>query len=179
MHKSFHNIKNNTPCFLLCTSTFTAPYPHTLHICFICRYLNDLSTGTSLDFSCLISSHRYIQCLATGRSSFLWLWNFVDHTHESLWITNVTLIVYVPVRIRGIPIPLSTTIATGFFIEIISSCDVFPATTANELCVFQDTHPDSKVHGTNVGPIWGRQDPGGPHVGPVNFVICAMISLER
>ena len=31
--------------------------------------------------------------------------------------------------------------------------------------------PDSKVHGTNMGPIWGRQDPGGPHVGPVNFAI--------
>ena len=32
-------------------------------------------------------------------------------------------------------------------------------------------NPDSKVHGTNMGPIWGRQDPGGPHVGPVNFAI--------
>ena len=31
--------------------------------------------------------------------------------------------------------------------------------------------PDSKVHGANMGPIWGRQDPGGPHVGPVNFAI--------
>ena len=31
--------------------------------------------------------------------------------------------------------------------------------------------PDSKVHGANVGPIWGRQDPGGPHVGPMNFAI--------
>ena len=31
--------------------------------------------------------------------------------------------------------------------------------------------PDSKVHGANTGPIWGRQDPGGPHVGPMNFVI--------
>ena len=26
--------------------------------------------------------------------------------------------------------------------------------------------PDSKVHGANMGPIWGRRDPGGPHVGP-------------
>ena len=26
--------------------------------------------------------------------------------------------------------------------------------------------PDSKVHGANMGPIWGRQDPGGPHAGP-------------
>ena len=30
-------------------------------------------------------------------------------------------------------------------------------------------YPDSKVHGANMGPIWGRQDPGGPHVGPLNF----------
>ena len=31
--------------------------------------------------------------------------------------------------------------------------------------------PDSKVHGANMGPIWGRQDPAGPHVGPMNFAI--------
>ena len=31
--------------------------------------------------------------------------------------------------------------------------------------------PDSKVRGANMGPIWGRQDPGGPHVGPMSFVI--------
>ena len=31
--------------------------------------------------------------------------------------------------------------------------------------------PDSKVHGANMGHIWGRQDPGGPHVGPMNFAI--------
>ena len=28
-----------------------------------------------------------------------------------------------------------------------------------------------KVHGANMGPIWGRQDPGGPHVGPMNLAI--------
>ena len=32
-------------------------------------------------------------------------------------------------------------------------------------------YPNSKVHGANMGPIWGRQDPGGPHVGPMNFAI--------
>ena len=31
--------------------------------------------------------------------------------------------------------------------------------------------PDNKVHGANIGPIWGRQDPGGPHVGPMNLAI--------
>ena len=23
----------------------------------------------------------------------------------------------------------------------------------------------------SMGPIWGRQDPGGPHVGPMNFAV--------
>ena len=31
--------------------------------------------------------------------------------------------------------------------------------------------PDSKVHEANMGPIWRRQDPCGPHVGPMNFAI--------
>ena len=33
----------------------------------------------------------------------------------------------------------------------------------------QSHYPDSTVHGANMGPIWGRQDQGGPHVGPMNF----------
>ena len=35
--------------------------------------------------------------------------------------------------------------------------------------------PESKVHGANMGPIWGRQDPDGPHVGPLNFAIWGTI----
>ena len=31
------------------------------------------------------------------------------------------------------------------------------------------TIADRKIHGANMGPIWGRQDPGGPHVGPMSF----------
>ena len=33
------------------------------------------------------------------------------------------------------------------------------------------THPDSKVHGANMGPTWGRQNSCGPHVGPMNLDI--------
>ena len=29
--------------------------------------------------------------------------------------------------------------------------------------------PDSEVHGANMGPTWGRQEPGGPHVDHVNL----------
>ena len=37
---------------------------------------------------------------------------------------------------------------------------------------------DSKVHGANMGPIWGRQDSGGPHDGPMNFAMWDLISFE-
>ena len=36
--------------------------------------------------------------------------------------------------------------------------------------------PDSKVHEANMGPIWGRQDPDGPHVGPMNLDIWGHVS---
>ena len=38
-------------------------------------------------------------------------------------------------------------------------------------CSNSRAFPGSKVHGANMGPIWGRQDPGGRHVGPMNFAI--------
>ena len=31
--------------------------------------------------------------------------------------------------------------------------------------------PDSKVHGTSMGPTSGQQDPGGPHVAYMNLSI--------
>ena len=38
-----------------------------------------------------------------------------------------------------------------------------------------DTFHASRFHGTNMGPIWGRQDLGRPHVGPMNFAICVAL----
>ena len=38
--------------------------------------------------------------------------------------------------------------------------------------------PDSKVNVANVGPIWGRQDPGGFHVGPMNLAIWVLQIME-
>ena len=37
--------------------------------------------------------------------------------------------------------------------------------------VAYNNNPDSKVHEANMGPTWGRQGPGGPHVGPMNFAV--------
>ena len=47
-------------------------------------------------------------------------------------------------------------------------------------CEFQQIHtvyPDSKIHGANIGPTWGRQDPGGPHVGHMNLAIWVLIHI--
>ena len=38
------------------------------------------------------------------------------------------------------------------------------------LAIWITNIPDSKVHGANMGPIWDRQDPGVPSVGPMNLV---------
>ena len=51
---------------------------------------------------------------------------------------------------------------------------VFWHTCVSDNKMLTDTafnYPDSKVHGANMGPIWGRQDPGGPHVSSMNFFI--------
>ena len=37
--------------------------------------------------------------------------------------------------------------------------------------LYMDDFPESKNYGANMGPTWGRQDPGGPHVGPMNLAI--------
>ena len=40
-----------------------------------------------------------------------------------------------------------------------------PRTNLLQKVKYVITTPDSKVHGAYMGPTWGRQDPGGPHVG--------------
>ena len=42
-----------------------------------------------------------------------------------------------------------------------------PVVMATDLILPNDSY--SKVHGANMGPNWGRQDPGGSHVGPMNL----------
>ena len=39
--------------------------------------------------------------------------------------------------------------------------------------------PDSKVYGAYMGPSWGRQDPDGPHVGPMILAIWGVMALMQ
>ena len=52
--------------------------------------------------------------------------------------------------------------------------ELLPREFYGPMVVFVSFHiiPDSKIQGANKGPIWGPQDPGGPHVGPMNLDIC-------
>ena len=58
-----------------------------------------------------------------------------------------------------------------FYYQISSCFDIFLLCSPWITHVHTHHYPDSKVHGANMGPIWGRQDPGGPHVGPMDFAI--------
>ena len=56
---------------------------------------------------------------------------------------------------------------------VLSVCNTMDADTAATQGTSHsiDLGLDSKVHGANMGSIWGRQDPGGPHVCPMNIAI--------
>ena len=60
-------------------------------------------------------------------------------------------------------------------------CALLSLTMSWFCCSHHRTSPDSRGHGANMEPIWGRQDPGGPHVGPMNLAIwvclCRLIML--
>ena len=45
------------------------------------------------------------------------------------------------------------------------------AVRARRVWTLAESIPGSKVHVANMGPTWGRQDPGGPHVGSMNRAI--------
>ena len=65
------------------------------------------------------------------------------------------------------------------FISSSAGWYAFPCDWAQFTCMYdRHYHPDSKVHGANMGPIWVLSDPGGPHVGPINLVIMAGYSSK-
>ena len=45
--------------------------------------------------------------------------------------------------------------------------------TNNKRGLLCQPYLDSKPYGVNMGPTWGRLDPGGPHVGTLNPAIRA------
>ena len=66
----------------------------------------------------------------------------------------------------------------GIFICIIifSEKNVCEMETST-VCV--DYFPDSKVHGTNMGPTWVLSAPDGPHIGPMNLAIWVFTKVRK
>ena len=48
-----------------------------------------------------------------------------------------------------------------------------------KIAMIMKHNPDSKVHGAYMGPTWGRQDPGGPHVGPMIIAIWECLPVTQ
>ena len=66
----------------------------------------------------------------------------------------------------------------NFVIERDNTGSKFLSESNNEALLMEEgvriqaiDNPESKVHEANMGPIWGHMNPGGPHVGPMNFAI--------
>ena len=57
----------------------------------------------------------------------------------------------------------------------INESNRFPSYVVCWWVNFAYQFPDSKVHGANMGPVWGRQDPCWPQVGPMNFAIWVIL----
>ena len=75
--------------------------------------------------------------------------------------------------VRGYEARISTVYTTlSYQVHTIGQSDYY-STHKNH----KQNIPDSKVHGANMGPIWGQQDPGGPHVGPMNFAIWDTVDI--
>ena len=49
---------------------------------------------------------------------------------------------------------------------------------AESCCENTFIHPDSMIHGAYMRPTWGRQDSGGPHVGPMILAVSYVNTLK-
>ena len=84
--------------------------------------------------------------------------------------------------------PMPITSSPVIYTVIGCSCSGFNTSNVHSICSWSDcvisilhiprnmqmvhsSSPDSKVYGANMGPTWARQDPGGPHVIPMNLAI--------
>ena len=94
-----------------------------------------------------------------SRCSFISIVRSVPVSPKSLWIS-----------LQGTTDPVASAILHDSSL-IHGSLGIFHGGHMIENMSCTGYIPDSKVHGANMRPIWGRQDPGGTHVGPMNFAI--------
>ena len=117
---------------------------------------------------CGVSNHQQFDCLF-NRSFRLTEDSFTD-----LWNRNIVAWLHYGNK------SFQDIFARWVWIE--TSCNLGNNTAISSLSIGRQlniwiTVPYNKVHGANMGPIWGRQEPGGPHVGSMNFAIWGVTKI--
>ena len=79
-------------------------------------------------------------------------------------------------QLQRILLSISFVYTISTYTAMMTPTDCFPLTVPHPK-QHQAKFHDNKVHEANMGPIWGRQDPGGPHVGPINFAIWVTLAI--
>ena len=69
------------------------------------------------------------------------------------------------------PIEKSRIFLVDHFMSSPDQSDAFMENDGLHELAIAETFPDSKVHGTNMGPTWILPAPDGPHVGPMNLAM--------
>ena len=92
------------------------------------------------------------------------------HTSEQFNFPSEYIICSMLVFSQPFKLPTTSLVGTIVSISLFPLSDMKPA--INRRHSEQTAYNwHREVHGANMGPIWGRQDPGGPHDGPMNFAI--------
>ena len=144
----------------------------------------------------LLVSNSFGCCLAAGRSrglrprdrparrdNTLGSWH-QQHTQNHVWSlkhgTPLPSYVYITWLYQSLVILLQVIQKhEHVYLPVLSSLDTEMAVTVAILPPSEIKPPDSKDHGANMGPSWGRQDPGGPHVGHINFAVWDLFILHN
>ena len=123
----------------------------------------------------LVTVHYINNCVILHKSWFIYVTNKVIYCYQQWleasirWEENV---------------PFAAVLIDGTILQFIKCHhkDEFALVTTF-LCQKKWYHiyiyPDSEVHVGNMGSTWGRQDPGEPHVGPVNLVIWVILFPQQ
>ena len=164
------------------------PNRYGLHLC-ILKMPNDCLYGSKINVIKIyhvvvilkLKSDGKIECL----SKICHLCDYHETSLELIWCQGICNHRHdvgraVPHKFGGLLIILHTK-KWFVFEQAIFECGQWASDLLNFLLLTDSSShdnalQDSKVHGANMGPIWGRQDLGGPHVGPMNFAIWAMYS---
>ena len=167
-----------------------------VHVCkYICIILSFHFTSFSTYRSCSLTSIIYTDIVwkirgqeTTGIQQILTNWTLIANAMEILQSCTKTSIYDWESSLPGaqsspLPVTRMASISHQLSPLLVTSNTKRTALLLKDMgynmnvsVVMKLDHPDSKVHGAIMGPVWGRQDPCRPHGGPMNFATWASMN---